>query len=71
MVVRCTIGWVKRDLIERIAYFVDLGFKNIVIDPAYCENIEGIDKTSEIWISLMKQYKSPSRAGETSRRQGR
>ena len=55
VVVRCTIGWVKRDLIERIAYFVDLGFKNIVIDPAYCENIEGIDKTSEIWISLIDQ----------------
>lgn len=55
VVVRCTVGWVKEDLLERIQYFVKKGFKNIVIDPAYCKDMPDIDNTDRILHSIVSQ----------------
>lgn len=55
VVVRCTIGWKERDLLKRIQYFSKMGFKNIVIDPAYCIDVKGIDHTEEIIHSIIDQ----------------
>lgn len=55
VVVRCTVGWKERDLLKRIQYFTKMGFKNIVIDSAYCIDMKGIDYTAEILHSINEQ----------------
>ena len=55
VVVRCTVGWEKEDLLDRIQYFSMMGFKNIVIDPAYCKDLPGIDDTDKIMVSILRQ----------------
>ncbi|WP_042199109.1 radical SAM/SPASM domain-containing protein [Paenibacillus camerounensis] len=55
VVLRCTVADVEHNLIDRIKYFVSLGFRNIVFDPAFGDNLPGIPPTDQIYQSILEQ----------------